>query len=157
MPRSKKSSALTPSELNQLWEQATLPYQLETPAAEPTLAMPEGIRLLYKTLHTTSKRPEEMYCFIMYDIESNKVRRLVAKYLEKKGCQRVQKSVFFARLHRHLHRDIADTLRQIQEAYQNHDSILILPVGEDMLNKLNCIGKDFEWEVLTASRHTLFF
>lgn len=40
--------------------------------------------------------PGKMIYFIMYDIESNKVRHQVVKYLIKKGCARVQKSIFLA-------------------------------------------------------------
>lgn len=35
----------------------------------------------------------EMYYLIAYDIENNKIRNKIAKYLEKKGS-RIQKSVF---------------------------------------------------------------
>ena len=31
-----------------------------------------------------------MLFFVMYDIESNKVRYLIAKYLERHGCTRIQ-------------------------------------------------------------------
>jgi CRISPR-associated protein Cas2 len=105
----------------------------------------------------TSKTPDEMYCFIMYDIEHNKVRRLVAKYLEKQGCIRVQKSVFFARMTRKMHREVLDILRKAQSCYDNQDTIMVLPVGEDMLNALTCIGKNFELELMTAPKHTLIF
>ena len=37
-----------------------------------------------------------MIYFVMYDIEDNKVRVQVSKYLIKKGCQRIQKSIFLA-------------------------------------------------------------
>lgn len=155
MPRTKKSPPLSRRELNELWERAVLPYRVEEAAPK---GMPDGVGQLYQMLVSTgTRRPEEMYCFIMYDIENNRVRTMVAKYLEKKGCIRVQKSVFFAQLHRNMHRDITETLRKIQQTYDNRDSIMVLPVAEDMLNKLACIGKEFEWEVLTGSRHTLFF
>lgn len=39
-----------------------------------------------------------MIFFIMYDIEDNKVRRYISKYLLKLGCHRVQRSVFLADL-----------------------------------------------------------
>lgn len=98
-----------------------------------------------------------MYCFIMYDIKNNRIRRLMAKYLEQKGCIRVQKSVFFARLHRKVQKEIIEMLRKMNDCYQNQDSILILPVGEDMLNSLTCIGEEFELQLITAPKHTLFF
>jgi len=105
---------------------------------------------------TPPKRPEEMYCFIYYDIESDKIRRLVAKLLEKQGCVRVQKSVFFARIHRRRYAELTDLLRQIQQLYNNQDSIMLLPVGEDMLNSLHCIGQSFDLELLTAPKNTIF-
>ncbi len=103
------------------------------------------------------KAAEEMFFFIMYDIENNKVRRLVAKYLEKKGCMRVQKSIFFAKLHRNMYREITETLKEIQQAYENADSILALPVGEDMLNNLKIIGKELSYEFSNDTKNTLFF
>lgn len=152
MPRVRKSDSLTPQEINALWEKAVLPYRFDE------VSLPDGIVNLYKILTSSGlKKPEEMYCFIMYDIENDRVRRLIAKYLERKGCFRVQKSIFFAHLHRNLHREITESLRKIQQTYDNQDSIMVLPVGEDMLNKLTCIGKDFEWEIMTGSKHTLFF
>jgi CRISPR-associated protein Cas2 len=52
---------------------------------------------------------------------------------------------------------VLDVLRKMQECYENEDTILVLPVGEDMLNSLTCIGKLFELELMTAHKHTLFF
>lgn len=120
--------------------------------------VPQSIQKLINFLCSPStKKPEEMYCFIMYDIEDNKVRRLVAKYLEKKGCIRVQKSIFFAKLHRNMYREVSQTLKEIQEAYTNADSVLVLPVGEDMLGNLLVIGKAIEFELMTNLPNTLFF
>lgn len=89
-------------------------------------------------------------------IENDKIRRMVAKLLEKQGCIRVQKSVFFARIHRRRYHELTDLLRQIQLLYENDDSILLLPVGEDMLNSLQCIGRSFDLELITAPKNTLF-
>ena len=44
------------------------------------------------------RKPTNMLFFVMYDIESDKVRRHIAKYLERKGCTRVQRSIFLADL-----------------------------------------------------------
>ena len=44
-----------------------------------------------------SKRPVGyMLFFVMYDIESNKVRTLVYKYLKRMGCTPIQRSIFLA-------------------------------------------------------------
>jgi len=40
------------------------------------------------------KRKDRMLFFVMYDIESDKVRRLIVKYLIREGCTRIQKSIF---------------------------------------------------------------
>jgi len=102
------------------------------------------------------KRPEDMYCLICYDIENDKIRRLVARTLEREGCVRVQKSVFFTRIHRKRYARLTELLRQIQQLYENQDSIILLPVGEDMLNSLQCIGQAFELRQITAPKNTVF-
>lgn len=158
MPRRKPIVPKTLPERNEAWEKTglpTLPDETAATATEKTL--PE---LLGKWIDWLGKqpikRPHEMYCFIYYDIEHNKIRRLVARLLEKEGCIRVQKSVFFARLHRRRYRELADLLKQIQQLYDNKDSIMLLPVGEDMLNSLQCIGQSFDLELLTAPKNTIF-
>lgn len=93
-------------------------------------------RFLNWFLHHKPKTAEEMYCFILYDIEHNKIRRIVAKFLEKKGCIRIQKSVFFAKMNRKLYKEVQEIMRELQQCYDNQDSIMMLPVGEDMLNKV---------------------
>lgn len=159
MPRKKPLPPL--ALLREGMLEQVMPPQAFNAEAPPDLdqkPLPMRVQQLIEYLATTkTKTSEEMYCFIMYDIEDNKVRRLVAKYLEKKGCMRVQKSVFFAKLHRNLYRDLTQTLKEIQQAYQNNDSIIALPVGEDMLNSLLVIGKEFEYEFTQHQKHTLFF
>lgn len=158
MPKKKPYVKKTLPELERLWQEAALlpskPERIPDDAALPVLLC-HFMDFLQK--NQPLKRPEDMYCFIMYDIENNKIRRLMAKYLEQKGCVRVQKSVFFGRFHRKLQREVTQVLRKMQACYENEDSILVLPVGEDMLNSLTCIGKTFELEVMTAHKHTLFF
>jgi CRISPR-associated protein Cas2 len=161
MPRKKDRQPRPFSELNPLWQAAGLPVLPEaTLEALHGIDLPTGLQAFMEFLKgekITPKRPEDMYCFIMYDVENNKIRRLMAKYLEQKGCLRVQKSVFFARLHRKVQKEVIDMLRRMNACYDNQDSILILPVGEDMLNSLTCVGKEFELQLLTAPKHTLFF
>lgn len=160
MPRRKPTPPPTLPERNRAWQQAGLPALSDeqlTCLAE-TGALPAALANWWLWFRqTTRKRPEEMYCLISYDIENNKIRRLVAKTLLREGCVRIQKSVFFARMHRKRYERLTDLLRQIQQLYENTDSIMLLPVGEDMLNSLRCIGQSFEVEQLTAPKHTLFF
>jgi CRISPR-associated protein Cas2 len=48
-------------------------------------------------IYESAKNSRDMIFFVMYDIENNKVRTHIAKFLIRKGCIRLQKSVFIAR------------------------------------------------------------
>lgn len=104
-----------------------------------------------------TKKKTEVICFILYDIENNKIRRTVAKYLEAKGCFRVQKSVFVAQLHRRVFGEIQKTLRDIQGAYENADSILMVPISEDEIRSMQIIGKALNLSLMLKRHHTLVF
>ena len=158
MSKKKPYVQKTLPELEKLWQAAAL-HQPNQALTDGKGTLPERLQqfMEFLTKNQPTKRPEDMYCFIMYDIENDKIRRLMAKYLEQKGCVRVQKSVFFGRFHRKLQREVTDVLRKMQACYENEDSILVLPVGEDILNSLTCIGKEFELQLMTAPKHTLFF
>ncbi|MEA5259546.1 CRISPR-associated endonuclease Cas2 [Arcicella aquatica] len=165
MPRKKAFKPKPLATLNQEWEKAALPFLPEKQLSELTSVenqekvFPDGLKIFFDFLKNTQKlkRSEDMYCFIMYDIENTKIRNMMAKYLIQKGCIRVQKSIYFARFHRKLQKEVTDMLRKMQACYENQDSILVLPVGEDMLNSLTCIGKSFELKLITAPKHTMFF
>lgn len=93
----------------------------------------------------------------MYDIESNKVRRLVCKYLIREGCSRVQKSIFLADLPIDIYNKIKTDLAEIQTLYDNEDSIIVLPVSTDYLRMMKVIGKNVDIDVITHTKNTLFF
>jgi CRISPR-associated protein Cas2 len=103
-----------------------------------------------------NKKVEEIYTFIIYDIENNKIRTQIAKYLIKNGCHRVQKSVFLAGLKRKKYQELHQTLREINAMYDNHDSIFFVPVGEDILNKMKIIGLNIDFELITQPKNTYF-
>lgn len=103
-------------------------------------------------------RPEcNMLFFVMYDIESNKVRRLVAKYLEQKGCTRIQKSIFIADLDRRVYAEIKEDLSEVQSLYDNDDSIIICPVSTDEIKAMKVIGQKIDMDVYLKNKNTLFF
>ena len=111
---------------------------------------------LIQFLHPSNRlSPTEMLCMISYDIENNKVRRVVAKYLIQQGCIRVQKSVYLAKVDRKQYRDIVTTMKEVQEMYENEDSIFVMPIGEEQLHRLEVIGRNLQIEVLTNPPHTL--
>lgn len=100
-------------------------------------------------------KPEEMICFIMYDVEDNKIRNHIAKYLIKRGCERIQKSVYMARTTKKAYEDMARTLAEVNEVYDNNDSILLLPLGVENIERMKVIGKDIDKEVVIKKRNTL--
>lgn len=115
------------------------------------------IRKILAMTESPERSPGNMLFFVMYDIESDKVRRLVAKYLEEKGCTRVQRSIFLADLPIATYERIRNDLAEVQSCYENADSILVVPVSTDMMRSMKIIGKNISIDVITNSRTTLFF
>lgn len=97
-----------------------------------------------------------MLFFVMYDIESNKVRYNIVKYLIKKGCTRIQKSIFLADLSHEVYDSIKNDLAEIQALYDNHDSI-ICPISTDLLKSMKVIGQSINIDIITRNKNTLFF
>lgn len=103
------------------------------------------------------RKPTNMLFFVMYDIESDKVRRHVAKYLERKGCTRVQRSIFLADLDTADYQEIKTDLAEVQSLYDNHDSIIVCPISTDQLRAMRIIGQQIDVDIITHNRNTLFF
>lgn len=104
----------------------------------------------------SKKKDRNMLYLVMYDIENNKVRGQIAKYLIKKGCLRIQKSIYLSKSNRITYDEIHTVLKEINEIYDNQDSILILPVPEDKFRHMKMIGKNVEFEIVTKHRNVLF-
>lgn len=106
----------------------------------------------------TKERPKDyMQFFIMYDIESDKVRALISKYLQKRGCTRVQNSIFLADLPVKAYEQIQQDLKEVQSCYDNHDSILVVPVPAEHLRSMCIIGKSIDLDTIMKTKSTLFF
>lgn len=126
-------------------------------ADDDALPLTERVERLMKFLHTvTTKDAHDMYCFIMYDITDNKVRNAVAKYLLKMGCIRVQKSVYIARMKRNSFQAMLETLREVNELYENEDSIFFVPIGESHLYDMSMLGKNVDFSLVTKPGSTFF-
>ena len=98
-----------------------------------------------------------MLFFVMYDIESNKVRRTVATYLEKKGCQRIQKSVYLANRDSSVYEQIRSDLTEVQGMYENNDSIIFCQASVDELKSMDVIGHNLDLDLVLKGRNTMFF
>lgn len=102
-------------------------------------------------------KPGRMIYFIMYDIENNKVRNHIAKYLIRKGCIRVQKSIFIADSDRKKYDELNTTLREVQSMYENEDSIFFVPVSVDEIRAMKIIGKNVDFSMVIDTPNTLFY
>ncbi|MBK9290664.1 MAG: CRISPR-associated endonuclease Cas2 [Bacteroidetes bacterium] len=127
------------------------------PPADPLAPLDERIAALLEIHRRHHANPERMLYFIFYDIENNKVRNQIAKYLIRNGCLRVQKSVFFAESERQLFDRIYHDLKTIQELYDNTDSIFFVPVSADQLRAMKIVGQSMDFDLVIGNRTTLFF
>lgn len=121
----------------------------------PTLE--ERVDVILGITNKTNKTPGSMLFFVMYDIESNKVRYNVVKYLERMGCHRIQKSIFLADISIEKYEQIKCDLAEVQSLYDNHDSIIICPASSDLLRSMKVIGQNINLDVITHTKNTLFF
>jgi len=124
---------------------------------EVLLSIEERSRQILGLVNNTKRNAANMLFFVMYDIESNKVRRYIVKYLEKKGCIRVQKSIFLADLLPTEYQEIRHDLTEVQAAYENDDSILIVPISTELLKSMKIIGQHIDVDIITHTKNTLFF
>jgi CRISPR-associated endonuclease Cas2 len=93
---------------------------------------------------------------VYYDIGSNKVRNYISRYLERKGLERIQRSVFAGRTSRDVLEEITESLRMVNSVYDNEDSIIILPIGLETYKAMRLIGKNTGIRRLAESPHTLY-
>ena len=120
-------------------------------------SLEQRVRSILGIANDKYRKSTNMLFFVMYDIESNKVRRYVVKYLERKGCTRIQKSIFLADLSMDKYQDIRNDLAEVQAAYDNQDSILVVPITTDYLRSMKVIGQNIDVDIITHTRNTLFF
>lgn len=124
---------------------------------DPMDPIEERVRRMLGIINGEKRRATNMTFFVMYDISSNKVRNQVVKYLIQKGCTRVQRSIFLADLDTKVYNEIREDLAAVQQAYENEDSILIVPLSTDYLKSMKIIGQNIDIDVITKCKHTLFF
>jgi len=157
----KPKTALNYFERLNALKQATLddvqPPNKEVAEMDNLPSLELRVKKILNLVNDAKRQKGNMLFFIMYDIESNKVRYNVVKYLERNGCKRIQKSIFLADLNTETYKIIKDDLTEIQSLYDNHDSIIICPISTDLLKSMKIIGKSIDIDIITQSRNTLFF
>lgn len=117
----------------------------------------ERVKKLFKLIDNKERNITNMLFFVMYDIESNKVRHQVSKYLLKNGCFRIQRSIFLADINTTLYEKIKSDLTEIQSFYDNCDSIIIVPVSTELIKAMKIIGKSIDVDVIMKTKNTIFF
>ena len=161
MPRKKKPPLTFVEEMTRLREAGLNPdHSPNHPIANELDTLPsleERLKLIFDIAKRTKHDPSRMLFFVMYDIESDKVRRHVVKYLERQGCSRVQKSIFLADLPVSTYDRIRSDLVEVQACYENNDSILVVPISTDYLKAMKVIGQTINVDVITKTSNTLFF
>jgi CRISPR-associated endonuclease Cas2 len=130
----------------------------ESAASDEDELQPLGSRIeqMLRILQGKPVKSTTMNYLIMYDIQNNKVRNLVAKYLLKNGCVRVQKSVFLVHSDHKKFDDIRQTLAEINDVYENNDSIILVPLNISDARSMKLIGKNVNIEQIIDPPNTVF-
>lgn len=160
MPRKKKEPLSFVEEMAKLHaagiEESPTPNR-EIADLDMLPSLTDRLKIILDIVNNYHRPADRMLFFVMYDIESNKVRRHVVKYLERQGCTRVQKSIFLADLPTAKYEQIKSDLAEVQACYENFDSILVVPISTDYLKAMKVIGQSINVDVITKSKNTLFF
>lgn len=117
----------------------------------------ERVKKILGIINQPSKKVSDMLFFIMYDIESDKVRYQISKYLLRQGCHRIQRSIFLANIETNRYEEIKRDLLDVQGCYDNHDSIMIVPISPDLLRSMKIIGKSVDMDIIMKTKNVLFF
>ncbi len=120
-------------------------------------SLEDRVQMIFGFINKLKTEAGKMVFFIMYDIENDKVRNQVSKYLIQEGCLRVQKSIFMAEMERRDFDKIAQTLREVNEVYNNEDSIMVVPVSPEQLNSMQVIGKNLDVDFILQNKNTMIF
>jgi CRISPR-associated endonuclease Cas2 len=120
-------------------------------------SLKERVSKILNIIRDKPIKATEMIYLVMYDIENNKIRTLIARYLVEKGCIRIQKSVYMVRCTPVLYQEIKNTLKEIQECYDNNDSMLLIPISANTPGSMEIIGRDVQIDSLVEKPNTLFF
>ena len=160
MAKSKKEELTFPQKLAKLKHagiQGSRMLSDDSSDWESLGSIDERIKKILGIANNPNRKITDMLFFVMYDIESNKVRLQIAKYLLRMGCFRIQRSIFLADLSPEKYERIRSDLTEVQSYYENQDSILIVPVSTDLLKSMKIIGKSIDVDIIMRTKNTLFF
>ena len=133
------------------------PPRQPVPEADRLPELRDRIPQMLGIIRGAPLKATEMVYLILYDISDHKVRREVAKYLLGAGCIRIQKSVYLLRSENARFEEIHTTLYEVNDAYTNEDSIILVPVNASDVRAMRLIGKNVDIKLVTDPPNTLFF
>ena len=116
----------------------------------------ERIQFILKIIQNNPIKSTTMNYLILYDIEKDKVRNLIAKFLLQNGCIRIQKSVFLAHTDNKKFDEIRKTLKEINEVYDNEDSIIMVPMNVSDARSMKLIGRNVNIDQIVDPPNTVF-
>lgn len=116
--------------------------------------LPDMVHAILKFMAKPKTNHNRTY-MAMYDITSNKVRRLVAKYFEEQGFVRVQKSVYLGNFDTRTYKKISGGIAEMNALYENEDSIIFLPLNDQILAEGRFIGKELDFQLAIKPPSTL--
>lgn len=94
-----------------------------------------------------------MYYIITYDIEEDRTRNYIAKLLEKKGCARIQKSVFWVFSNPKKIRELQYELKKgIDFENEPGNNILFIPLDKDHFQQILLLGNNQEYEKMMEEK-----
>lgn len=118
--------------------------------------LPARINKILGILKSKPVKATTMNYLILYDISNNKVRNLIAEYLLSKGCIRIQKSVYLCHSNHKKFTEIKDTLVDINETYENEDSIILIPINISDARSMKLIGQNINIDQIVDPPNTVF-
>ena len=118
--------------------------------------LPDRIKMILGIIRSKPIKSTTMNYLILYDIEKNKVRTLISKYLISMGCIRIQKSVFLAHTDHQKFDTIKTTLSEINEVYENRDSIILIPLNVSDARSIKLIGQNVNIDQIVDPPNTVF-
>ena len=120
-------------------------------------SLSDRVQTIFGLFNKIKTEAGKMVFFVMYDIEDDKVRTKISKFLIQEGCLRVQKSIFMAELNKSDYERLARTLKEVNEVYDNEDSIMLVPVSPEQLNAMRVIGKNLDVDFVLQNKNTMIF
>ncbi|GIV39388.1 MAG: hypothetical protein KatS3mg033_1188 [Thermonema sp.] len=152
-----------PPSLSELIEQlrqsglSVSPYDSEADEEAP---LSESLDQRLEKIFDFLQKPTKIFSMlfvVMYDIQDNRIRTAIARYLIEHGMVRIQKSVYLGNLPPQTYKQISEDLQAVNEMYENQDSILVLPLSRDELRSMKVIGKELQIDLMLGNNNTFFF